>query len=177
MPYHIEIDLDSGVAFETWTGALTVEDVLECIETRHARADYDESTPRLVDISKAYGDLSAAGHRIVAVVQKAEVEIRVVSLHLERGIRKGAVHEYLAVAICEIAWEAPGSEGPQRIDARVGPGRAARQLENELHRVFDEARHRTSERRIRVNDELILVEAYVGVGPYGRVGKRRCCQR
>jgi hypothetical protein len=59
MPYHIEVDLDSGVTFETWTGALTVEDVLECIETRHARADYDESTPRLVDISKAYGDLSA----------------------------------------------------------------------------------------------------------------------
>ena len=53
-----EIDLDTGIVLETWTGTLTIEQVDECIQARHAHPDYDESTPRLVDLSEARGNLS-----------------------------------------------------------------------------------------------------------------------
>lgn len=59
MPYELEIEACLGVVIETWTGQLTLKHVAECIQERRAHPDYHESTPRLVDLSAAHGDLSA----------------------------------------------------------------------------------------------------------------------
>lgn len=58
MPYHFEVDTTTGVATETWTGTLTVADVVDCVHARRANPEYREETPRLVDLTGAVGNPS-----------------------------------------------------------------------------------------------------------------------
>lgn len=71
MPYQLEIDADTGVCIETWTGELTVNDVHASIESRHADPRFDESTPRLIDLTEAEGRLSSHEIRELAVMHQA----------------------------------------------------------------------------------------------------------
>lgn len=64
MPFDFEIE--AGVALERWTGQLTFEAVLECVTERRADPHYLETTPRLVDLSDASGDLSSDEIRALA---------------------------------------------------------------------------------------------------------------
>ena len=51
MAYEFSMDADTGVLIEKWTGPLDMEQVYESIRERRAGGDYDESTPRIVDLS------------------------------------------------------------------------------------------------------------------------------
>lgn len=55
MPYTLNYDSHLRVMFETWTGEVTLDDVMASIERRRALAEYTPVTPRLMDLSGATG--------------------------------------------------------------------------------------------------------------------------
>jgi hypothetical protein len=71
MSYSIEINVDACVAHESWTGPVTLEDILAGIEKRLAHPDYCERMSRIIDLSNARVRLSGDEIQVVAELLRA----------------------------------------------------------------------------------------------------------